>query len=82
MPELSYGSHMFQDLVESDIFYAAIFENEHTLSFHPECLERFPNLFGQICPLYAQLDEMIRVYQPDNCTLYHDFQKEITLCTV
>lgn len=25
MPELSYGSHFFQDLVESDIFYVALF---------------------------------------------------------
>lgn len=28
MPELSFGSHMFQDLVEADIFYGAIFGNE------------------------------------------------------
>ena len=27
-PELSYGSHFFQDLVESGILYNAIFENE------------------------------------------------------
>ncbi|MDR0503891.1 MAG: PEP/pyruvate-binding domain-containing protein [Treponema sp.] len=26
MPELSFGSHFFQDIVEADIFYAAIFE--------------------------------------------------------
>ena len=25
-PELSYGSHFFQDLVESEILYTAIFE--------------------------------------------------------
>ena len=28
MPELSFGSHMFQDLVEAEIYYGALFENE------------------------------------------------------
>ncbi len=39
-PELSYGSHFFQDLVEADILYAAVFEDERTLAFHPELLEQ------------------------------------------
>jgi hypothetical protein len=30
LPELSFGSHFFQDLVEADIFYASIFENKET----------------------------------------------------
>ena len=37
-PELSYGSHFFQDLVESGIGYAAVFEDGHTLHFRPELL--------------------------------------------
>ena len=31
MPELSFGSHMFQDLVEADIFYAAIYAEQKGL---------------------------------------------------
>ena len=27
MPELSYGSHMFQDLVEAGIFYCALWRD-------------------------------------------------------
>ncbi|MDR3304515.1 MAG: PEP/pyruvate-binding domain-containing protein [Clostridiales Family XIII bacterium] len=34
LPELSYGSHFFQDLVESDIFYASIFENKDTTEYY------------------------------------------------
>ena len=30
-PELSYGSHIFQDLVEAEILYTAIFNNEKTI---------------------------------------------------
>lgn len=81
LPELSYGSHMFQDLVESDILYAAIFENEKTLAFAPEYLkEHFDNCFLKICPDEANLQEMIGVYELSGCMLYHDFEKEETLC--
>ena len=30
MPELSFGSHMFQDLVEADVYYGAINDNRNT----------------------------------------------------
>ncbi|GHU64821.1 phosphoenolpyruvate synthase [Clostridia bacterium] len=34
LPELSYGSHFFQDLVEADVFYAAIFENKASTEYY------------------------------------------------
>ncbi|MPN03777.1 hypothetical protein SDC9_151011 [bioreactor metagenome] len=42
MPELSYGSHFFQDLVETGMFYAAIFENRPECVFRPQLLETLP----------------------------------------
>lgn len=62
MPELSFGSHMFQDLVEADIFYGAIFGNEKTICFDPEFAAALPELFLQICPKREVLSGMIRVY--------------------
>lgn len=55
MPELSYGSHMFQDLVEANIFYGAIFEDEKTRLYQPEILAPF---FEE-----TYLDGMIKVYR-------------------
>ena len=43
MPELSYGSHFFQDLVETGMFYAAIFENRPECRFRPQLLAEFPD---------------------------------------
>ncbi|MDR1953654.1 MAG: PEP/pyruvate-binding domain-containing protein [Clostridiales Family XIII bacterium] len=40
LPELSFGSHFFQDLVEADIFYASIFENKETTLYYA------PDFFG------------------------------------
>ena len=36
MPELSYGSHFFQDIVESEIFYVAIFDGYRDVIFNPD----------------------------------------------
>ena len=81
MPELSYGSHMFQDLVEADILYAAILENAHSLAFAPELLRgKLENRFLELFPSEAGLEQMIGVYEVSNCRLYHDFEKEETLC--
>lgn len=44
MPELSYGSHFFQDIVESNIFYAALFQGEPTVYFNEEKICKNPNI--------------------------------------
>ncbi len=44
MPELSFGSHMFQDLVEADILYIACMEKKETLHYNPEFLRDAPEI--------------------------------------
>ena len=41
IPELSYGSHIFQDLVEAGILYTAVFEKESTVAYDPSLLKQF-----------------------------------------
>ena len=48
IPELSYGSHIFQDLVEAGILYTAVFEGNHTIAYHPELLENDPGRIRDI----------------------------------
>ena len=43
VPELSYGSHFFQDLVETGIFYVALFDNKDNVVFNE--FSNFPNAF-------------------------------------
>jgi pyruvate, water dikinase len=42
IPDLSFGSHFFQDLVESRIAYVALFPQETGTVFHPEWLDALP----------------------------------------
>lgn len=81
-PELSYGSHMFQDLIESEIFYAAILNNEKTIAFHPELLQRDPDLFAGLCPKYRALTGIIRVTKPEALYIKSDRTQERALCGI
>lgn len=81
MPELSYGSHMFQDLVESEIFYTAIFESEKSIFFDRELLETGKNLLPEILPQYEELAHIVFVHDlsDQDVTLYSDMQNRETV---
>ena len=61
MPELSFGTHFFQDLVESDIFYVAIFPRHNNFVFNDGPLEQMPNLLEEILPEKARYKDVVRV---------------------
>ncbi len=81
VPELSYGSHIFQDLVEAEILYTAVFETQTTLHFAPSLLQPFAaSLSG-----YAKdtgglegLETILQVYKTEDSglTLYYDMSQE------
>lgn len=83
VPELSFGSHMFQDLVEADIYYGAIFENEKRLSYNDDLIFKFENQLNKINPkLDEDIISMIHVCELDdvNMKFYHDMEKDESLC--
>lgn len=84
MPELSYGSHMFQDLVEGDIFYGAIQEGGATRCYHPDLLNRFPNIFLKLFPELERFEGVIKVYdmREAQMRLFTDMQSGRAICTV
>ncbi|MGE0079955.1 MAG: PEP/pyruvate-binding domain-containing protein [Thiohalomonadaceae bacterium] len=43
VPDLSFGTHFFQDLVETAIAYVALFPGERDTDYRPEWLERLPS---------------------------------------
>ena len=80
MPELSYGSHMFQDLVEADIFYCAIWNDERTLAYFPQHLDGLKDLFPQICPNMPQFNGLIRVVEPQGLHFWLDAMSNHAVC--
>ncbi len=81
-PELSYGSHFFQDLVEAGILYNAIFENEKTIAFHPELLDSYKNMLTDFDPKQQDLQEIVKVYDvsDQDFRLCNDMKNERILC--
>lgn len=70
MPELSFGSHMFQDLVEADIFYAAIDTARSTVYYQKEAFTQYPDIFTKLCPEEISLNYMISVYDFKDKDIY------------
>jgi pyruvate,water dikinase len=61
VPDLSFGTHFFQDLVESRIRYLPLYPDEDGNRFNEGFLKRSPNLLPQMLPDYAHLSDTIRV---------------------
>jgi hypothetical protein len=80
MPELSYGSHFFQDLVESDIFYVAIFDGEENVIFHPDWIFNKVNILNDILPGNNQFKDVIHIAKTDNLEIYSDIVTQTLLC--
>ncbi|MBP5293883.1 MAG: phosphoenolpyruvate synthase [Clostridia bacterium] len=82
-PELSYGSHIFQDLVEAEILYTAVFENEKTIHFSPEKLKDCPDLIDDFHPEEA-LAGIVHLYDVTGkkCMVYDDVTNEHLLITI
>ena len=83
IPELSYGSHIFQDLVEAEILYTAVFKDSSTLAYRPELLQIFPDELDRYTSDHEQLGQIIHVYNTDGkLRLYYDMSQEHLLLTL
>ncbi len=60
-PELSYGSHFFQDLVETGIHYAAVYRGEEGCLFNETLFEQYPDVYRELTGDEI-LENVIKVY--------------------
>ncbi len=81
-PELSYGSHIFQDLVEAQILYTAVFSNEKTIHFCPEKLASSKDIVSEFEPSET-IRGIVHVYDVGSrsCEVYNDIANEHLLIT-
>jgi len=61
VPELSFGTHFFQDLVEADIRYIPLYPDEPKNVFNELFLRRARNVLPDLLPEYGHLGEIVRV---------------------
>jgi hypothetical protein len=80
MPELSYGSHFFQDIVESGIFYVAIFDGQKDVVFNSSRILDQSNLVEEISPGSTQFADVIHVIAASGIEVYSDIITQTVLC--
>jgi pyruvate, water dikinase len=68
VPELSFGTHFFQDLVESSIRYLPIFPGEPRVKWNDDFLKHAPSVLEHIAPEYAHLSQVVRVIDVPKAT--------------
>jgi len=61
LPDLSFGTHFFQDLVEANIRYLPLYPEERGVVFNQRFLESGQNSLADILPEFASLSGVIRV---------------------
>jgi len=61
VPDLSFGTHFFQDLVEANIKYLPIYPDEKGNSFNKEFLENSKNLLLEYLPDEEKMADVIKV---------------------
>ena len=82
VPDLSYGTHFFQDLVEADIFYLALFPDQQEAYFNIDLLGALPNQLPDLVPDLSRLAPVLRVchMHPRPVRLTADFMTQQVTC--
>lgn len=61
VPDLSFGTHFFQDLVESGIRYLPLYPDDPGIVFNENFLRNSKNTLTDLLPEFAHLSEVLRV---------------------
>lgn len=67
-PDLSFGTHFFQDLVEASINYLPLYPDDEGVMFNEAFLTNSPSRLADYVPEYAGLADTVRVIDIPHCT--------------
>ncbi|HZQ95625.1 MAG TPA: PEP/pyruvate-binding domain-containing protein [Candidatus Sulfotelmatobacter sp.] len=61
LPELSFGTHFFQDLVEAAIRYLPLYPDDPSTTFNEAFFRHSRNVLQELLPEFSHLEETLRV---------------------
>jgi len=76
IPELSFGTHFFQDMVESNIKYLPLYPDNKGTIFRCDTIKELPNRLKEFCPDFLSLEKVVRVVSSE------DMKKDSTISIV
>jgi pyruvate,water dikinase len=68
VPDVSFGTHFFQDLVEAGIGYLPLYPDDEDVQFADRFLLRADNVLGELVPKFAELSDVVRVIDTAKAT--------------
>ncbi|MFC2010617.1 phosphoenolpyruvate synthase, partial [Chloroflexota bacterium] len=60
-PEVSYGTHFFQDLVEAEILYLPVYPDDEASDFNTGFFNNSPNILKNLLPEFGNFEEVVHV---------------------
>lgn len=61
LPDLSFGTHFFQDLVEASIRYLPLYPDDKGILFNEEFLMNSKNLLSDLLPEFTSIENTVKV---------------------
>ena len=61
VPEVSYGTHFFQDLVEQQIIYLPVYPDDEDCAFNDTFFQSSPNCLKELLPDAVKLESVVKV---------------------
>jgi pyruvate,water dikinase len=61
VPEVSYGTHFFQDLVEAQIIYMPVYPDDEATQFQTEFFTTAPNALLKLIPKASKHEKIVRL---------------------
>jgi hypothetical protein len=68
LPDLSFGTHFFQDLVEASIRYLPLYPDDPEVVFNEDFFLRTKNALPELAPEFASLADVLRVIDVPEAT--------------
>jgi hypothetical protein len=73
-PEVSFGTHFFQDLVESNIYPLAVYLDDPDIHFNNDFFYQTPNCLDEFLPKYEKLPDCLRVIRVSDFRANHHLE--------
>jgi pyruvate, water dikinase len=61
VPDVSFGTHFFNDLVESGIHYLPVYPDDSNVIWNEDFFNRSSNCLAEVVPEYADMEGVVRV---------------------
>jgi len=68
LPDLSFGTHFFQDLVEAEIRYLPLYPDHHGIIFNEAFFKRAPNILPDVLPEFGFLSDTVKLVDVPKAT--------------